>query len=347
MRNFAFVCAPLAVAFASPASSEDRLTPGIWTNTEDAYFAEEEDRTQPEWVGFEIDGDGRWREIDAFRKPRGEWRDGNIPDLSERSEGGWQVGTSELRRAREFNCWISVKKFAARPDGSSDWTFHRGLKVFDQGGRVFVAGNGEAPDVTFRIRDVTWAKGSRNAPSLVLYVHKDDPERAVSYSWAGPDSERVGINLRWVQGSCARDLDAMGATEASLVSAGEEWRRLYEAADWQAIRKLYTDDAVLMTQGQDKIVGADNIVNFLQRLSNAGASVSFRFDPEETIVAVPYGHVTAKYRMDIAFPGRDPVAVAGRSYLVYKWVDGAWKLWRDMDNLAPDAAPEAFADTGE
>ncbi|MFM7404392.1 MAG: hypothetical protein ACKO1N_09980 [Erythrobacter sp.] len=70
-----------------------------------------------------------------------------------------------------------------------------------------ILGKGEAPDVSIRLRNVTWARGSRNKPSLVLYVHKDDPERAESYSWASPDASLVGINLRWMQGSCTKTGD--------------------------------------------------------------------------------------------------------------------------------------------
>lgn len=127
-----------------------------------------------------------------------------------------------------------------------------------------------------------------------------------------------------------------------LVAAGETWRQLYEAGEWEKLRALYTDDAVLMTQDQAKIVGADNILTFLQRLGNMGAEVAFRFDPEEAVIEGGLGFVTARYRMDISFPGRDPISVAGRSFLVYKWEDGAWKLWRDMDNFAPDATAESF-----
>ncbi|MEL6876470.1 MAG: DUF4440 domain-containing protein [Pseudomonadota bacterium] len=325
-------------------SAQDALPAGIWTNTEDEYFAEEEGRETPEWIAIRVGEDGKWERIDPFGEPLGERSDAPIPELARREDGGWQIGGSELRRAREFTCWISVRKFAGKPDGSADWTFQNNLSAFDQGGRIFVDGNGEAPDVTFRMRNVTWAKGSRNAPSLVLYVHKDDPVRAESYSWAGPGSKRVGINLRWVQGSCAQDYEAQGATEDALVAAGERWRALYEAGDWDALRQLYTDDAVLMTQGEDKIEGADNIVTFLQRVSKAGGTARFRFEPEEVVAAPPFGHVTATYRMDISFPGRAPVAVAGRSYLVYKWQDGEWKLWRDIDNLAPDVTPEGFAE---
>ena len=135
--------------------------------------------------------------------------------------------------------------------------------------------------------------------------------------------------------------------EMQLAEAGERWRKAYEAGDWEQLRSLYSDDAVLMTQGQPKIEGADNIIAFLQRLSNAGASVAFQFDNEEVVVDTHYGAadigvVTARYRMDITFPGAEPTVVVGRSLLVYKWEDGEWKLWRDIDNIAPDVTPEDF-----
>lgn len=192
-----------AIFVAGPAVAEHSLPPGIWTNTEDAHFAGEEGRAQPEVVMLEVARDGRWRRIDAFAKPLGEWSADAIAGLAGREGGsGWEIAGSELRRARAFSCWVSARKATDKPDGSADWTFSRGLAAFDQGGRVLVEGRGEAPDVTFRLRNVTWASGSRNRPSLVLYVHTDDPDRAESYSWASPDADLIGINLRWVQGSC-------------------------------------------------------------------------------------------------------------------------------------------------
>lgn len=131
-------------------------------------------------------------------------------------------------------------------------------------------------------------------------------------------------------------------TSESLIAAGERWRQLYQAGDWDTLRTLYTDDAVLMSQGQPKRDGADTIVTFLQRLSRQGAKVTFQFAPEEAVIEAGLGFVTAKYRMDIAIPGSEPASVAGRSLLIYKWQEGSWKLWRDIDNLAPDAKLEDF-----
>ncbi|GAB4481083.1 MAG: hypothetical protein OHK0018_12490 [Erythrobacter tepidarius] len=205
MRALCITAFASLISLPHAVHAEDRLAPGIWTNTEDAYFAEEEGRERPEPVLIEVGADRRWRPIDAYGMARGDWQEGAIPGLSVRKDGtGWQIGTSEIRRARPFSCWVSVRKFAAKPDGTPDWTFAGNLTSFDQGGRITISGKGEAPDVSIRLRNVTWAKGSRNKPALVLYVHKDDPERAESYSWASPDASLVGINLRWMQGSCTR-----------------------------------------------------------------------------------------------------------------------------------------------
>lgn len=208
MHHYRTLAAVFLLAAPVAAAAQGTLPAGIWTNTEDAYFAEEEGREKPAAVMIEVGADGRWRAIDAFGAAQGEWQAGAIPGLSARADGsGWQIGASEIRRARPFSCWVSVRKFAAKPDGTPDWTFAGNLTSFDQGGRITIPGNGEAPDLTIRLRNVTWAKGSRNKPSLVLYVHKDDPERAESYSWASPDATLVGINLRWMQGSCTRTGD--------------------------------------------------------------------------------------------------------------------------------------------
>lgn len=193
----------LAAALASPAAAS--LTPGIWSTVEDAAFAAEESRVGSEEVFLEVREGGAWRYLDAFGAAQSDWASSAIPGLAAAptSHSGWMLGASELRLAARFSCWVSARKFAGKPDGAPAWTFSK-AETFDQGGRIAFPGQGEAPDFSLRLRNVTWAKGSTNKPSLVLYIHKDDPARAESYSWASPDASLVGINLRWMQGSCSR-----------------------------------------------------------------------------------------------------------------------------------------------
>ena len=114
---------------------------------------------------------------------------------------------SELRRARTATCWGSTLRDAKKPDGSPDWFFVGGLKLHDQGGRVaFGGGDTGAQPMTLRMRNVIWPQGNSSRPSLVLYIHKPEkPDSAESYVWGDPGAARLGINLRWVQGSCSID----------------------------------------------------------------------------------------------------------------------------------------------
>lgn len=113
--------------------------------------------------------------------------------------------TTELRRSRPVSCWVAILKEKPKSDGTDDWYFKRDVVLHDQGGRARVGGGDSgAPELIIRIRNVTWDKGSSNKPAITLYVHKPEkPERAEAYSWAAPDSSRLGINLRWMQTGCA------------------------------------------------------------------------------------------------------------------------------------------------
>ena len=107
----------------------------------------------------------------------------------------------DMQRGRGFKCWASIPRNVLK-DGKPDWWFKQGLMLHDAGGRVTVTTDDAVPQsFTLRMRNVVWPNGN-NAPSLVLYVHGNDPDHAIAYSWADPLAKRVGINLRTMQGSC-------------------------------------------------------------------------------------------------------------------------------------------------
>jgi hypothetical protein len=112
----------------------------------------------------------------------------------------------DYRRARPYTCWLSLPKTQNKADGTTDWAFFAGQKLHDQGGRFWVQTDEPVPQkVGFKLRNVVWPYGN-NKPALTLYVYKADAtDKAVSYSWADPEAKLIGINLRWLQGSCSRD----------------------------------------------------------------------------------------------------------------------------------------------
>ena len=104
--------------------------------------------------------------------------------------------TYRNHKAREFTCWMSV----THRDGKA--TFRPGLKILDQGGRMWLTSDEAEPQTAgIKMRRVRWPTGT-NADSLVLYAHRPGEERAVSYTWGHVDAERIAMNLRWMQASC-------------------------------------------------------------------------------------------------------------------------------------------------
>ena len=124
-----------------------------------------------------------------------------ISDRAQDEEGNRVFGhptgvPHKNRKARRFECWMT----AMRRDG--EWTFRRGLEIYDQGGMVWLETEEQPPEkVGIKMRNVRWPYGN-NRPSLVLYAYRPDEDRAVSYAWADPSAQRIGINLRWMQASC-------------------------------------------------------------------------------------------------------------------------------------------------
>lgn len=124
-----------------------------------------------------------------------------ISDRAEDVDGNYVFGHKggiphKSRKARRFVCWAAAQQ---RDEG---WTFKQNLEVYDQGGFVWIETDEDDPQrVGIKLRNVEWPYGN-NRPSLVLYAYRESADRAVSYAWAEPTAERIGINLRWMQGSC-------------------------------------------------------------------------------------------------------------------------------------------------
>lgn len=209
----AMVCTPVAARHV-PLRPE----PGIYTNEEEVYFDELARRPAAPWMSYKVmvtdDHKDAMTPIDAFSKSikdRIAFSDFSSPNPDRIKLTLPDGKVTELRRARPVTCWVSIRKDTPKPDGSEDWYFQSGVKLHDQGGRAIVGGGdtGVQP-VMIRVRNVTWDTGSTNAPVVALYIHKPENwSHAESYSWAAPDSARVGINLRWVQTGCV--IDGVGA----------------------------------------------------------------------------------------------------------------------------------------
>jgi hypothetical protein len=233
MRMFARLCVAAMLCTGSVSANGDssKLTSGIYTNEEEVYFDTLAKRPAAPWVSIRVDAQAssnRVELIDAFAKPLAEpWAlSGMTTDGPERIRFILPDGkVTELHRARPVSCWVAIRKDKPKEDGSEDWYFARDVKLHDQGGRATVGGGDTgAQAVMIRMRNVTWDKSSTNAPVVSLYVHKPENwDKAEAYSWAAPDSARVGINLRWVQTGCAIEgLDKPSSLNINNFKSNEE-----------------------------------------------------------------------------------------------------------------------------
>jgi hypothetical protein len=140
----------------------------------------------------------------------------SIHDRAVDAKGAYVYGNKagvphQLRKARMFQCWVAVLRGAKHGDSGAslnDWQFQRDLLIHDQGGDLAIKTDEPTPrEFLLRLRAVEWPTGT-NRPSLTLYVHEKSNDRAISYAWGEIDAERLGVNLRWLQASCAHAPDA-------------------------------------------------------------------------------------------------------------------------------------------
>ncbi len=139
-------------------------------------------------------------------------------------------------------------------------------------------------------------------------------------------------------------LAAKRPSEAADIQAikdhGKLWSQLYEAGKVDEMRPLYEPDAWLMTQGAPAQKGVDAILAYLKRNKGGGSKVSFAVEPEQIIIDGNRAFLISKYWMTITPPGKPAIDAAGRSFLVFKRHKREWRIWRDIDNMAPDVRAE-------
>jgi len=102
----------------------------------------------------------------------------------------------KLKKVKIFEGWTAVLK-----DGSTEmtgqdapadaWDGQRNLMIHDQGGMVKINDKFSA-----ELAQLTYKNGTK---VLKLGIVDNASGKTVAYTWANPEAERIGINLRWVQ----------------------------------------------------------------------------------------------------------------------------------------------------
>jgi CpeT/CpcT family (DUF1001) len=124
-----------------------------------------------------------------------------INDQAKDEQGSYVFGNkagihSKLKRVRWFEGYTAILKTGETPMTNKDFTADEydgktKVPLHDQGGTVKLNDKYSAQLAQLRYKSGIWV--------MTLSIIENASGRKVAYTWANPEAEKIGINLRWVQ----------------------------------------------------------------------------------------------------------------------------------------------------
>jgi uncharacterized protein (TIGR02246 family) len=128
-----------------------------------------------------------------------------------------------------------------------------------------------------------------------------------------------------------------GSAQQEIDALNTQWVAAFEARDYAAIESLMAPDSLLLAPGNPPIQGAKAVVETWKawgELPNVKITFGAQF-----VEAAASGDLAYDYgAYDFAFDGdKGPFAEKGKYIVVWKKIDGAWKVAADIfnNNSAP------------
>ena len=119
-------------------------------------------------------------------------------------ETAWPLGEAERsRRVRHYRGWVALRRSQLDADaGDDDYVFVREADWHDEGFLLPVLDGGQPTGYAIELARLTY----QNTRTSVLKLGVVDAAtgETLSYAWAEPGAERIGINLRWIQAGLNR-----------------------------------------------------------------------------------------------------------------------------------------------
>ena len=120
---------------------------------------------------------------------------------------------------------------------------------------------------------------------------------------------------------------------AAIKKLAEDWRTGWDRSDTEALLSLYTDDPVLMPQGQPAVTGK-NVIRTLYQSFFKEFTVKGEGKVVEVEVSGDLGYFWNSYTLT-ATPkaGGEQIKAQGKSvFIVRRQNDNSWKIARLIDN---------------
>ena len=115
--------------------------------------------------------------------------------------------------------------------------------------------------------------------------------------------------------------------QSAIAKGSAAWQAAFNAGDGAAVAALYTSDASLLPPGGDPVQGREAIQGFWTEATSTGGTFSL-----ETVEVAGHGDMAVEIGT-YSGTGADGAHTDHGKYMVlWKKVDGAWKMHRDMWN---------------
>ncbi len=142
--------------------------------------------------------------------------------------------------------------------------------------------------------------------------------------------------LLLINASCTVQQDSAKIHDA-IVAANEQFMTAFSNSDDAAMAALYTEDAKLMPSNNDFVSGNEAVRAFWKSVFDRGIKKA----KLETLEVEGMGDTACEVGKYTLFIEGEQVADSGKYVVIWKKVNGQWKLHRDIWNTSMPAQPQS------
>ena len=143
--------------------------------------------------------------------------------------------------------------------------------------------------------------------------------------------------LLLINASCNTVQQDNAKTYDAIVAANEQFMTAFGNSDDAGLAALYTEDAKLMPTGSDFVSGNEAVRAFWKSVFDMGIKTATL----ETLEVEAMGDTAWEVGEYTLFTEGEQVADSGKYVIIWKMVDGQWKLHRDIWNTSMPAQPQS------
>ncbi len=141
-----------------------------------------------------------------------------------------------------------------------------------------------------------------------------------------------------VQRNQAAEVKSAAADEQAIRVANERWLQLIRSKDASGIGQLHAQDAVILPQNENAVIGREAIVQWYVRQMQT-PDYAFTFGTDQLVLSISGDMALDRgwYRFSARGPN-GPINDTGKYVVVWRKIDGQWKVAADIGNTDLPAA---------